>query len=354
MTERLLIWIICLCQPLSAIAEPPTLDPTLVSGGADHPAHVLIVHDPDASRAFTPRPEIIKRMVDCAITNFTGKATVALAWSSLVSTNDTVGIKVFAAPGRDSGTRPSVAAAIVQGLLEAKLSPRQIIIWDRQMLDLRLAGFFELAERFGIRVMSSEAAGYDENVYYDPPAPLLGQLAWGDLEFGRKGEAIGRRSYVSKLLTKEITKIINVTPMLRHNYAGVAGNLYGLAVGSVDNTMRFENNPQYSSAWLATAVPEIYNLPALADRVVLNIVDALISQYEGGTTGRLHYSRTLNELRFSKDPVALDVLSFEELERQRGGFNSSNSTNVFDLFLNASVLDLGVSDIRKIQVERIQ
>ena len=88
-----------------------------------------------------------------------------------------------------------------------------------------------------------------------------------------------------KLLTKEITKIINVTPMLRHNYAGVAGNLYGLAVGSVDNTMRFENNPQVQQRMARHRRPEIYNLPALADRVVLNIVDALISQMRRGHDG---------------------------------------------------------------------
>ena len=38
-------------------------------------------------------------MVNCGITNFTGKATVAEAWRSLVSTQDVVGIKVFSAAG---------------------------------------------------------------------------------------------------------------------------------------------------------------------------------------------------------------------------------------------------------------
>ena len=51
--------------------------------------------------------------------------------------------------------------------------------------------------------------------------------------------------------------------------------------------------------------------------MVLNITDALICQYEGGERGLLHYSATLNELRFSRDPVALDVLSIQELDRQR-------------------------------------
>ena len=40
-----------------------------------------------------------------------------------------------------------------------------------------------------------------------------------------------------------MTKIINVTPLLNHNLAGVSGILYGLAIGSVDNTLRFELDP---------------------------------------------------------------------------------------------------------------
>ena len=65
------------------------------------------------------------------------------------------------------------------------------------------------------------------------------------------------------------------------------------------------------------AVPEIYALPALGDRVALNITDALIGQYEGGARGLLHYSSVLNQLWFSRDPVALDTLAIKELDRER-------------------------------------
>jgi hypothetical protein len=104
---------------------------------------------------------------------------------------------------------------------------------------------------------------------------------------------------------------------------------------------------------LATAVPEIYNLPSLSDRVVLNIVDALICQYEGGERGRLHSSTTLDELRVSKDPVALDVLSLQELEIQRRAANAPTVQTNLELYANAALLELGVNDLKKIHVERI-
>ena len=238
-------------------------------------ARVFIVEDANATDAFEPRPDRIQAMVDRAITNLTAKASVSEAWLSLVSTQDIVGIKVFSEPGPNSGTRSAVVAAVIQDLVAAGLPPDHIIIWDRHQTDLRLAGFFELARRYGVRVAGSAEAGYDEKVYYE--TPLLGNLVWGDLEFGRKGDGIGRKSFVSRLVSQQMTKIINITPLMNHNEAGVSGNLYSLALGSVDNIIRFEADARR----LANAVPELYALPALGDHVVLNIVDALICQYEG-------------------------------------------------------------------------
>jgi hypothetical protein len=117
----------------------------------------------------------------------------------------------------------------------------------------------------------------------------------------------------------------------------------------VDNFNRFESNPDR----LATAVPEIYALPALFDHVVLNIVDGLVCQYEGGERGLLHYSIALNQLRFSRDPVALDVLSYDELDRQRRTASSLSVKTNLELVQNAALLELGVSDLKRIHVEII-
>lgn len=332
----------------------------LVARGADAPknlasateapvrARVVIVQDPGATVEFAPRLEIVRPMVDRGLTNLLRTTTPIAAWQRLISTQDVVGIKVFSVPGRTSGTRPAVVEAVVQSLLAAGLPAQQIIIWDKERGYLKNAGFFEFQERYGVRVESSLAAGYDTNHFYD--MPLLGQLVWGDLEFGLKGDAIGRRSYLSKLLTKEVTKIINITPLLNHNLAAVSGNLYSLAMASVDNTLRFTSDADR----LARAVPEIYALPLVGDRVVLNIVDALVGQYEGEEKSFLHYSSVLNQLRFSTDPVALDVLSIQELDHQRELAKVPKVKNNLDLYQNASLVEIGVADPRHIQIEWVQ
>lgn len=309
-------------------------------------SRVVAVGDPDAMKDYTVRPAAVRRMVDKGLRRWTGAVTVAEAWQSLVGTNEVIGIKVFAAPDGMAGTRLATVAALVEGLLEAGCPPANVIVWDRQMNDLQLRGFTDLTQRFGIRVEAAAAAGYDENVYYE--SPLIGQLIWGDREFGEKGDDIGKRSYVSRLVSREITRLITVSPALNHNRAGTAGHLYSLALGSVDNTIRFQSDAER----LAVAVPEIFALPKLADRTVLHVTDALICQFAGESRGLLHYSAALNELRFSTDPVALDVLVLEDIQRLRGEAGMKPARQNRELYANATLLQLGTSDPAKILVER--
>jgi hypothetical protein len=308
-------------------------------------ARVLVTHDPGATSTFIPAPQRISEMVDQGLTRLLGKPTVQEAWLSLISTQDTVGIKVLTGPGSTIGTRPAVVEAVVTSLLAAGLPPDQIVIWDRSFSDLQAAGMVTLARRHGVQVAGSADGGYDPQTFYE--TSLLGRLVWGDLEFGRDGPGVGRRSYASRLVSQRLTRIISISPLLNHNVVGVSGHLYGLTMGGVDNTLRFEGN----AARLAEAVPELM-AELFADKFVLGIVDALICQYQGESRPLLHYSTVLNQLWFSTDPVALDVLAIEELERQRQLAEIPGAKPTLELYENASLLELGVSRLSAIDVIR--
>ena len=269
------------------------------------------------------------------------------AWLTVLLPVDVVGIKVHSMPGRNSGTRLMVVAEVVETLLEAGFRTNQIVVWDRRASDLRRAGYFELQARYGISVEGSVEAGHDPETFYS--TPLVGVPVYGDLEFGKTGEDIGRNSYVSKLLTERLTRIINITPLLNHNSLGVSGILWGLAFGSVDNILRFDLAPGRVEA----AIPEIYAMEELSDRVALNIVDALICQYQGEERTLLHFAVPLNELWFSRDPVALDVLAIEELQKQRRAASSPEPKVDRTVYENAALLELGVANPRRITTERL-
>jgi hypothetical protein len=322
--------------PFSPV-EPPA-DP--VSHG-----RVLMVRDRRATELYKPRAEIAREMIEAGLIRFTAKDTVAEAWHSLVSTQEVLGIKVHSSPGPNSGTRPAVIAELLSSLLQSGYDPQKIIIWDRRRTDLQLAGYEELAARFRVGLAAAREEGYDADVAYTNN--IIGRLVYGDLEFGSKGEFTGRKSHVTKLLTRKITKILNVTPLLNHNYAGVSGAMYTLAMASVDNALRFEESDR-----LATAIPEIYALPEIADRVALNIVDALICQYRGEERTLLHYSTPLNQIWFSNDPVALDTLGLQEIERQRPGDPLRKIGS--KIYANAALMDLGTDDAKQIRVERLE
>jgi len=341
---------LALATALGLASLPGRAADSFFSHATNLPARVVAIENANALTDFQPDAAILQIMVNRGLTNFTGKTPVAAAWRSLVSTQDVIGIKVFSAAGMLSGTRPAVVAAVIHGLLDAGVPPQHIVIWDKHEDDLRAAGYFKLGAQLGVRVAGSAEAGYDPASFYLPDTVILGNLVWGDLEFGKKGEGVGRKSFVSKIVSRQMTKIINIAPLLNQESAGVCGQLYSLALGSVDNTLRFESD----NGRLAVAVPEIYALPVLGDRVVLDITDALIGQYEGGARGLLHYSSVLNQLWFSRDPVALDTLAIKELDRERRAFDAPEFKLNLELYANATLLQLGVNDPAKIHVERIR
>ncbi len=283
------------------------------------------------------------------LSELTHTSNIAGAWRTLVATNDLVGIKVFSRPGPLCGTRPAVVAAIVQGLLGAGLPPSHIIIWDKRAYDLRQAGFFKLGAQFGVRVAGAVEAGYDATNYYLPDSPITGMLVWGDFEFGRKGDAVGKKSFFSKLVSQQMTKIISVAPLINENDASLCGHFFSLALGSVDNTRRFEGDPDR----LAIALPEIYAQPLVSDRVVLLVTDALLAQYQGGPSGFLQYSTELDQIWLGHDPVALDTLALRELARARNNVNVPPAHPNFQIYTNAVMLQLGINDPSRILTDKI-
>lgn len=332
-------------------AAEPTGEARFSSSTNRPRAEVLVVQDPAATTFFVPNAPVVRRMVERGITALADQPTISQAWRALIRTNDVVGFKVTSAPGDVSGTRPVVVRALVESLKESGHPAEKIVIWDKRASDLRNAGWYSLAHDLGVRCVSSEDAGWDPDPERAYEKAVLGRLVAGDLEFNRRDDLnAGRRSYVTRLLTKELTVVIPVTPVLTHNLAGVNGQLVGLALGSVDNSLRFQNNPNL----LAEAVPEICALDDVLARVPFGVSDAMVCQYRGEETVRLYNTMVLNELRFSRDPVALDAVALEDLTRARKASPYTVDKQFeTDVYVNAELLELGVSDLKRIDLRRV-
>ncbi|MBL67012.1 MAG: hypothetical protein CMO74_00965 [Verrucomicrobiales bacterium] len=88
-------------------------------------------------------------------------------------------------------------------------------------------------------------------------------------------------------------------------------------------------------------------------KIRLHIVDALLCQFSGGGQVRLQYTTVMNELRFSDDPVALDVLSLRDIERQAKEARFSLGPVNRDISRYAALLRLGTDNPDRIRLERV-
>jgi hypothetical protein len=282
---------------------------------------VFSATDPQAIDRFIENPAVTRRMVDQLLLSVTGQSDVSKAWRTLVSPKDRVGIKVAAAGAPYFSSHYGVVEAILTGLEQAGIPRRQVIVWDRDADDLRRAGF--TPNRLRCEVRSIEPAiGYDREAMFT--APVLGKLIWGDLLFierakktGGKlpteGDQLSSSSYIAKIVSKELTKIINVPVLTDGGGAGIAGAIYNMTVPNVDNWRRFTQ----TDASATDALASLYEDERVGGKVVLTIMDALLAQYAGGPRGNPNYAFAHATIYASRDPVAIDATALRLIESWR-------------------------------------
>jgi len=229
---------------------------TKPAAGAEK-SKIIRIQDPKATRFLTPDPKRVRAMLSQALPRFTGHAAERAAWASLVTPADVIGLKVDAQHGPMAGTRHALVQAVAQSLMDAGIPARQIVIWDRSLEALNKTGYAAFAKSLGVRLAGARDAGYESHPHFD--VNLAHPLQPGDRFFGTEADAkLKRRSHLSKLLTRELTCIINLHPLIAHPATGSRGHLDALALDSVDNTLRFNKSPNHRRM----AVPNFYLMAA--------------------------------------------------------------------------------------------
>jgi len=312
-------------------------------------SRVVIVRDPSAVNNYSVDAAKAQAMVAAGIQSLTGETDEATAWRHFVSSNDVVGIKISTQSGPIQSTRRAVVEAIARGLRAAGVLGTNIYVFDRDPLQMQAAGYRLVGGTNTMQVASVvDGTGWDAKVYFQNN--LAGKLIWGDLLFGKDNEVLSKRSHLPKLVTGTITKLINV-PVLQDNDAcGLAGCLYNLSLGMVDNTRRFETLGQRGDPM----IPEICAMPTLHDKLILNVMDGLISGYAGGPGFKPQYSWNNGALYFSTDPVAIDSLCLEAIDARRREAKVTLAGPQASHIVTASRIGLGQSDRAKIDLVEIK
>ena len=310
------------------------------AGGTEPTNRVVLVRDPAVVIGWQIDAPRARAMVAAGLQHLTGQTNETAAWQQFVTPTDVVGIKVSTLAAPVHVTHQAVIDAIAAGLRQAGVAASNIVVFDRDPRKLAEADY--RASGFRIEPIIS-GGGWDAAANLD--SPLVGKLIWGDLEFGRS-EPLSTLAHLPTLLTRTLTKLINVPVLQDHEATGLAGCLYNLSLGLADNTRRFEQFGQRGDP----AIALLCNLPAVRGKLVLNICDAFIAGYAGGPAFKPQYSWPYGGLYFSRDPVALDVLCCELLEAKRRETHLPPIGERASHLLTAGRLGLGQSDPAHIEL----
>ena len=293
-------------------------------------------------------------MVDRLVLAATGQPDLASAWNSLVSPNDKVGIKISAAGGELFTTHHDIVTAIVDGLVAAGHPRSSIIVWDRSLEGTKGAGY-KSGDGFQLKSIAPRS-GYDPKATFT--AGLLGKLIWGDVDYvSDKGKSVplsdtentSSVSHFCRILSTDVTKVINVPVMSSSTTNGVAGCLYNMTVPNIDNWRRFSQGTPFG----AESIALIYANDIISKKVVLNIMDGLLAQYGGGPASQPNFALHHATLYASKDPVALDAVAVKQLDTWRAKANFPPIGRLASYIPTATTVGLGNSDSSRIEVKNV-
>ncbi|MGD0016724.1 MAG: DUF362 domain-containing protein [Verrucomicrobiia bacterium] len=319
-------------------------------------SRVVLAQDSSAVHSFDVDAVKVRRLVATGIKSLTSQRDEMTAWATLVSSNDVVGIKIDTQLAPLHTTHRAVVEAIADGLRAAGVAATNIIVWDRDASKMTAAGFMTVGQTPSLprgaaargspsfRSLAVSPDGWDATAFY--AHRVVGRLVWGDLLFGKVESDIDTRSHLPLVLTKIVTKFINVPVLHDHDTCGMAGCLYNMSVGAVDNQRRFETPGQRNDS----AIADICALPQVRDKLVLNVMDGLVGGYAGGAAFKPQYSWNYGGLFFSRDPVAVDTVVLELLEAKRREANVSAIGSLASHITAAGRLGLGQSDRAKIEL----
>ncbi len=358
-------------------------------------------------------PDAVHRAFTSGLKELTGENSLENAWSSIISPDDVVGIKIncLGAP-KVSSSMVSIRETIA-GLKSAGVKENNIIVWDRRDGEFRRTGLAINKGSEGVRIHGTsterEAAavwveGYDRNVYISledgtikkyrelmarnfteqgSHRDIFNSVAWlwmliqqgnpkaqkysqkirqlyadySDREGAKKmAEEIANefkdvtiedeeKSFFSNIVTKEITKLINI-PVLKHNEdSGVTWAAKNIALGVTTNKIRFHID------YCTKAIPEILSHPSIKDKMVLHIGEAAKISTKSVVGAQMAYD---NRLFFSADPVALDRIGLDVLEGKRREQNMEPIRDISTHIAACAKIGLGTDDLNQIDLRELR
>jgi hypothetical protein len=309
------------------------------------PGRVVEVHHPGAlgsaqQKGYTQRNrEVVQAMIARGMRELVGSEDAVQAWRHFFAPGDRVGIKVVPVGRPDSISSYEVVLEIIAGLQSAGVRPGDILVFERYRNEFVGTGYHEILPD-GVHWEASSARYDDPQTEIDgqlPGQPREDHVAGYDPDIYRElafclPDADPRddrrfRSHLSTIVSRKIDKLITIPVLKDHRSSGVTLALKNLSHGLVNNVSRSHiikrhHDPQERGANLnqcGTFIPTMASLPRTREKAVLHILDGLVATWEGGpkTENKTFATWPYSSLLFATDPVALDHVGWEIIDRKR-------------------------------------
>ncbi len=269
------------------------------------------------------------------------------------STRRRAGLKVYSDSGAGLSTPVELVLATVRALERRGFARGDLRIVGLNAARLRAAGFLPpLSEGgslfHGVPVLVLEDGRYFEDAwFYDSPLPARRPGAPSDFEEGGElAMAEGdRRSFLPAPLLFDVDFWINLPGCSDHPVLGVNGALVNATLWNASNTQRFFRSPANAPA----AVAEIGAIPELRAGWVFNLMSLQRYQFIGGPVFNSLYTLSEPLLWLSDNPVLLDALMWERIDRGRRAAGFRGLPDGLRLLSYASQLGLGGGDRTRVE-----
>ena len=330
------------------------------------PGRVVRIEDSRALRGDRFDTGVIRGMVEEGVRRLTG-VDFGRSFALFFTPDDVVGIKVNPVGAPLISTRLEVVEALVRWLVDGGVARERIVIWDRFEAMLTDAGFtkahFPGVGIEGLQIMDESGDGWrdadgrhrsEKNfdlgaAYVVPGVEGKGVRGYQDDVFYLNQHVFnGEASYFGTLVTRRLTKIINVAAYKNTGHA-ISMATKNLGYGSLCNTGRLH-------APLGLAVnAEVLAAPWLRDKLVLNVTDGLRGQYDGGPDQNAAFVYPNRALYFATDPFALDTVCHHEIvaKRRAMGVKVDENPRTTEYLHYGERLGLGVADPARIRLHTV-
>lgn len=268
------------------------------------PGRVVEVRDPKAIVRNRVSQPIVRRLLEQVMAELTGEKSARDAWAKFVEPKDVVGIKINPSGAPACCSSPELIREIISSVRSIGVPSRNIVVYDRYSYEMDIGAYQSLLPTevriVGIQdAFTSGIAGYEPTVYCD--ANFFGE--WET------------RSYMARIVSHEVTKIINVPTMKDHSASGITGALKNLAYGTFNNVARTHQAPH---TFTNPLIGLMCTVEPLRSKAVLHIMDGMRQVWHGGPLTQVQdFIEQPGILIAATDPVAMDTVELEAIEKKR-------------------------------------